>query len=98
VRLHVLKPDSDGAPPSCTCGRQHVVLGQRYRYCTCGHSSAQPWCDDACIAVGSPFRPREFLAEQRQTFLLMCACKRTRDPLGLCDGEHIHVDYTKLDW
>ena len=99
VRLHMLQPGEGGGPPApCACGRQHVVLGQAYRYCTCGHSVGQPWCDDTCIAVGSPFQPREIRVEKSQTFLLMCACKRTQDPLGRCDGEHIHVDYSKLDW
>ena len=100
VRLHIVDPPAagDGGAPPCGCGRQHVELGVTYRYCTCGLSTAQPWCNDACAAAGSPFRPRDFVVQQRQTWLLMCACKRTRDPQGRCDGEHIHIDYAKLDW
>lgn len=98
VRLHVLEPNEDGSVPECDCGRKHVVYGQKYQYCTCGLSKAQPWCDEACVAAKSPFKPTEFVVDKKQTYLLMCACKRTEDARGFCDGQHIHIDWTKVDW
>ena len=102
VRLHVLHRDAAGAVPGCDCGRQHATFGDTYRYCACGLSGTQPWCDRAC--AGDPraaaFPPADFVVDKRQTFLLMCACKRTSDPRGFCDGGHIHIDWARaaLEW
>lgn len=101
IRLHVLfRDEATGDVPPCDCGRQHATFGDTYTYCACGLSAAQPWCDGACTrdARAAAFPPRPFVVDKRQTFLLMCACKRTRDPRGFCDGEHIHIDWGALEW
>lgn len=61
-----------------------LVEGQRYRWCTCGLSKTQPFCDQS--HVGSNFRPLIFTAQETDEELL-CACKRTRTP-PYCDGAH----------
>lgn len=55
-----------------------------YRWCACGRSSNQPWCDDSHVGTG--IEPVEF---SRRTVdkVMLCACKRTRRP-PYCDGEH----------
>ena len=98
VRLHVLIKDEHGVIPRCDCGRKHAVYGETYRYCTCGLSKDQPWCDDRCLSESTVFRPCDFKVDKKQTYLLMCACKRTKDPRGTCDGEHIHIDWSKISW
>jgi len=71
-RVHVLERDpATGEVPACDCGRQHMVLGQRYKYCTCGLSKTQPFCDDLGH-VGTPFKPLPFVCDRRQTFYLLC--------------------------
>lgn len=99
IRMHVLVPDADtGAVPPCDCGREHVVHGRAYRYCACGLSAAQPWCDDACTRSDTPFRPVDTVVTEKQTYLLMCPCKRTGDPGGRCDGSHARIAWKDLEW
>ena len=40
-RLHVLHRSESGEVPECSCGRQHMIFGDKYRYCTCGLSKQQ---------------------------------------------------------
>lgn len=61
-----------------------LVEGQRYRWCACGLSKTQPFCDNS--HVGTSFRPLIFKAQETDEELL-CACKRTRSP-PYCDGSH----------
>ncbi|HLF29785.1 MAG TPA: cupin domain-containing protein [Xanthomonadales bacterium] len=58
--------------------------GRTYRWCSCGRSARQPFCDGS--HVGSEFQPLAFTCEASGDFLL-CACKRTRRP-PFCDGSH----------
>jgi CDGSH iron-sulfur domain-containing protein 3 len=63
-----------------------VVEGRRYRWCSCGLSRTQPWCDDA--HVGTRFEPVEFVAPISAEFY-MCGCKATQNPpycFGNCTG------------
>lgn len=93
-RMHVVR---DGSEPPCGCGRQHVILGREYLYCTCGHAPQQPWCDGAsCVP---PFAPTVLRVDTMQTYILVCGCKRTSDKTGLCDGSHsTKVDAAALQW
>jgi CDGSH-type Zn-finger protein len=61
-----------------------LVEGQRYKWCTCGLSKTQPFCDMS--HVGTEFRPLIFRAQETDEELL-CACKRTKTP-PYCDGTH----------
>lgn len=59
--------------------------GRTYRYCTCGRSKDQPFCDDAHVGTG--IEPIEFVARASETVNL-CGCKETSDP-PYCDGAHL---------
>mmetsp|Transcript_69397 Transcript_69397/g.167883 ORF Transcript_69397/g.167883 Transcript_69397/m.167883 type:complete len:140 (+) Transcript_69397:150-569(+) len=99
VRMHVLMPpEGGGDPPPCDCGKQHLVYGQTYKYCTCGRAERQPLCDGkSCEGTG--YAPREFVVDKRQTFYLMCACKRTQQKDGfMCDGRHSSLTREDLSW
>ena len=63
-----------------------VEEGRRYRWCSCGLSRNQPWCDDS--HAGSGFEPVEFVAPLSAEFH-MCGCKRSDNPpwcFGNCTG------------
>jgi CDGSH-type Zn-finger protein len=64
----------------------HVREGQRYRWCSCGHSRTQPWCDGSHAGTG--FEPVEFTAPLSAEFH-MCGCKASDNPpfcFGNCTG------------
>lgn len=61
-----------------------VVAGESYRWCACGKSTRQPFCDGS--HRGSDFKPVVFTAEKTET-LYLCGCKQTaKQPM--CDGAH----------
>jgi CDGSH-type Zn-finger protein len=70
-RIHILMPKSDGSAPECDCGRQHMLFGSTYRYCTCGLSKKQPFCDDVGH-VDTGFSPLEFVCDKKQSYYLLC--------------------------
>lgn len=68
--------------------RLHLEVGKTYRYCTCGRSEEQPWCDDSHLERDP--QPIEFTVSQEQTWHLLCGCKYSlKQPF--CDGSHIHA-------
>jgi CDGSH-type Zn-finger protein len=61
-----------------------VKEGERYFWCSCGNSEAQPFCDVA--HVGTDFRPVRYKAEKAEK-KYFCGCKQTSTP-PFCDGTH----------
>jgi len=61
-----------------------VEEGRTYKWCRCGRSRVQPFCDGAHVATG--IEPMLFVAERSET-LLLCGCKETGNP-PFCDGTH----------
>lgn len=60
--------------------------GEVKRWCTCGLSKTQPWCDNSHI--GTAFKPLIWkVPEAGQTQFSICNCKYTSDP-PYCDGSH----------
>ncbi len=63
-----------------------VEDGQSYRWCRCGLSATQPWCDGSHEGTG--LEPIEFVAPLSGTFF-MCGCKGSDNPpfcFGNCRG------------
>ena len=61
-----------------------VEKGKDYYWCSCGRSSAQPFCNGA--HKGTEFTPQKFTATESKT-VYFCACKQTKGA-PLCDGAH----------
>jgi CDGSH-type Zn-finger protein len=70
-----------------------VEAGKTYRWCTCGQSSIQPWCDGA--HAGTDFKPLLYKAEETKTVYL-CCCKKTRHA-PMCDGAHQFINDSGRD-
>ena len=62
-----------------------LEAGRSYRFCMCGRSKAQPFCDEAHVATGQS--PVEIVARVTET-VNICGCKETTDP-PYCDGAHL---------
>ena len=58
--------------------------GKTYRWCRCGRSKKQPFCDDSHEGTG--IEPLQMVAEKSETVML-CGCKETDSP-PFCDGTH----------
>jgi len=75
--------------PACAQNGPYAEIveeGRSYRWCRCGLSRTQPWCDDSHAGTG--IEPIEFAAPISGTFF-MCGCKRTANPpycFGTCRG------------
>jgi len=59
--------------------------GTTYRFCRCGRSKSQPFCDDTHVGTGHT--PLEFVAPTTET-VNICGCRETTDP-PYCDGAHL---------
>lgn len=58
--------------------------GTEYRWCACGRSKDQPFCDGSHKGTG--FVPRMITVAEPLT-LYLCGCKRSTDA-PYCDGTH----------
>ena len=73
------KPTIAGRSPIVT-----TVEAGTYRWCTCGLSKNQPYCDGS--HKGSGFVPLKVeISEKKQ--VAFCTCKHTSNP-PYCDGAH----------
>ena len=68
--------------------RVKLQPGRTYRWCACGRSQRQPWCDGSHQA-GDP-QPLVFSVSVEQRFYYLCGCKYSSKP-PFCDGSHIHA-------
>ena len=68
--------------------RVQLQIGRTYRWCACGRSSSQPWCDDS-HSDADP-QPLLFSVSAAQRLHYLCGCKYTSKP-PFCDGSHIHA-------
>ncbi|RMF12148.1 MAG: cupin domain-containing protein [Alphaproteobacteria bacterium] len=64
---------------------QELKQGRRYYWCSCGHSTRQPFCDGSHKGTG--FEPVEYVAREAGEEVLFCGCKHTKDR-PFCDGTH----------
>ncbi|HEY0974601.1 MAG TPA: CDGSH iron-sulfur domain-containing protein [Solimonas sp.] len=56
-----------------------------YRWCACGRSQSQPFCDGSHSGTG--IEPMPFTVKRNTGTLWLCGCKHTRHPPH-CDGAH----------
>jgi len=68
----------------CTPTKVEVKEGEKIFFCTCGHSSKQPYCDGS--HKGTEFACLPYVPEKTGT-LFLCNCKQTKNA-PLCDGSH----------
>jgi len=61
-----------------------IEKGKSYKWCRCGRSKNQPFCDKSHEGTG--LTPFEFVADKDETVIL-CGCKETGDT-PFCDGTH----------
>ncbi|XP_076791970.1 CDGSH iron-sulfur domain-containing protein 3, mitochondrial isoform X2 [Arvicanthis niloticus] len=66
--------------------RLELVAGKTYRWCVCGRSKKQPFCDGSHFFQRTGLSPLKFKAQETRTVAL-CTCKATRRP-PYCDGTH----------
>lgn len=65
----------------------HEELPGVYKWCACGKSANQPYCDGS--HKGSGFSP--VVAEiKNKEVVSWCGCKRTKKP-PFCDGSHNYL-------
>jgi CDGSH-type Zn-finger protein len=62
----------------------NVEAGQSYKWCRCGRSKGQPFCDGSHAGTG--IEPITFVAKVTETIFL-CGCKETGSA-PFCDGTH----------
>jgi CDGSH-type Zn-finger protein len=61
-----------------------VEAGKSYKWCACGRSSTQPFCDNS--HTGTEFEPVEYTAEDTKR-IAFCGCKATKNG-AICDSSH----------
>ena len=59
-----------------------------YRWCACGKSKKQPFCDGS--HRGTDITPVKFTME-KYDFVGLCGCKKTKTP-PFCDATHLGLD------
>jgi CDGSH-type Zn-finger protein len=62
-----------------------IKAGQKFAYCTCGHSNKFPSCDGAHKSYGG--KPIKFILVQDQEVTL-CRCGNSNN-LPYCDSSHL---------
>ena len=73
-----------------------VKAGETYKWCSCGLSQSQPWCDSSHI--GTDFNPFVFEAPISGEFH-MCGCKKSQNKpfcFGTCRGHTSHNTKSSL--
>lgn len=65
-----------------------LVEGELKKWCTCGLSKTQPWCDGTHKGTG--FRSLKWTVPSTQAVYSVCQCKHTKNP-PYCDGTHNYL-------
>ncbi|XP_006889533.1 PREDICTED: CDGSH iron-sulfur domain-containing protein 3, mitochondrial [Elephantulus edwardii] len=63
-----------------------LVAGTTYRWCVCGRSKKQPFCDGSHFFQRTGLSPLKFKVQETRSVFL-CTCKATQKP-PYCDGTH----------
>ncbi|ESN98836.1 hypothetical protein HELRODRAFT_188924 [Helobdella robusta] len=62
--------------------------GEVKRWCVCGLSKKQPWCDGSHKGTGFSSMPWTVPEDQKEYYI--CQCKHTKTP-PYCDGTHTNL-------
>ncbi|XP_036263780.1 protein AF-17 isoform X7 [Pipistrellus kuhlii] len=63
-----------------------LVAGKTYKWCVCGRSKKQPFCDGSHFFQRTGLSPLKFKAQETR-MVALCTCKATQKP-PYCDGTH----------
>ncbi|XP_074080183.1 CDGSH iron-sulfur domain-containing protein 3, mitochondrial isoform X1 [Macrotis lagotis] len=63
-----------------------LKAGKTYKWCICGRSKNQPYCDGSHLFQGTGLFPLRFKVKEDCSAVL-CTCKATLNP-PYCDGTH----------
>ena len=81
---------------SCEPVEIQVEAGKVYKWCSCGLTATEPFCDNAHRKIeGKPFRSIKVMFDKPQT-VLFCRCRRTKTP-PFCDDTHLKIDAGSLE-
>lgn len=64
-----------------------VEEGKTYKWCACGRSSKQPFCDNSHEGTG--IEPVEYVATDTKK-IAFCGCKAGKNG-AICDSSHSHL-------
>ncbi|EDO44292.1 predicted protein [Nematostella vectensis] len=68
---------------------ENLEPGKIRKWCTCGLSKKQPWCDGTHKGTG--FKSLKWkVPDKPQKLYSICGCKHTSSP-PFCDGSHIEL-------
>ncbi|KAL9988029.1 hypothetical protein ACROYT_G002426 [Oculina patagonica] len=71
------------------CNVEDLKPGKTMKWCTCGLSKTQPWCDGAHKKTG--FKSLKWkVPDHPQRIYSICACKHTKNP-PFCDATHVNL-------
>jgi len=71
----------------------HLEPGKTYKWCSCGKSKTQPFCDGSHKGTG--IKPIIFTNYKTQVQFSICGCKYTRSP-PFCDGSHSTMPFNPV--
>ena len=81
-----------------------LTKGKTYKWCVCGNSQNQPFCDGSHMKTSENFKPLVFkydgpVDEGTNTKTRhLCGCKMNKMDKGpFCDGSHNKLDYDNLE-
>lgn len=66
-----------------------LKAGRPYRWCACGRSKKQPFCDNSHVGTG--YEPIVYVGKYDGEEVLFCGCKQSKDA-PFCDGTHANLE------
>ena len=83
---------AEGLPRMAECkpAEINVEPGKIYKWCSCGLTAVEPFCDNAHREIeGKPFRSIKVIFDKPQV-ISFCQCKKTKTH-PFCDDTHLRL-------